>query len=56
MRFGSGAAAVIGLALLAFGSAQADARHYDCTKPGNVNKAACKTPAALLTFPGLVQS
>lgn len=50
MRFGSGAAAMIGLALMA-GSAQADARHYDCTKPGNANKAACKTPVTAPAAP-----
>lgn len=37
--------AVIALAALA--AASASARNYDCTKPGNANKAACKSaPAA----------
>ena len=41
---------LIVLASLAFGlaslSAPASARNYDCTKAGNANKAACKSPAA----------
>ena len=47
MRFGStAAAAVLATSLLTMASAQAKERHYDCTKPGNANKAVCKAAAA----------
>lgn len=37
---------VLSASLLAAGAAQAQARHYDCTKAGNANKAVCKGSAA----------
>lgn len=34
----------VAAAIAIFGSSPASARNYDCTKAGNVNKTACKTP------------
>lgn len=44
LRTASVTTLMVGMALTMIGSA-AQARNYDCTKPGNANKAACRTPA-----------
>ena len=36
----------VAAAIAIFGVSPASARNYDCTKAGNVNKTACKTPGA----------
>jgi hypothetical protein len=49
MSFWNKAIALVALGLslgLTASSAQSATRHYDCSKPGNANKAACKTSAA----------
>ena len=40
------AAGLLGSAALFTSTAHAQARHYDCTKAGNANKAVCKAAAA----------
>ena len=47
MRVMIGTAALIGAVIMAATSASAATeRHYDCAKPGNANKAACKAAAS----------
>jgi hypothetical protein len=45
-RFIAAAALICGLSLVPFAPSSAAARHYDCSKPGNANKAVCKSAAA----------